>query len=275
MKPGEPARLCGFWSDLIPKTALVNAANNLVPMMRVPPDLLDVELDAAAKINRGVLFVHAELLVMVELLVGRAIVANILETPLDDDQVPIDLRGRTPVPMILMAGVCVRQAVLRSEFVDRPGLAIVTGPDAGLGALVGRERVVNVGDVVNQFRPSELISDWLRQKRLVVHFGLRELDAERILISEHPFRRKEPCHQRNGRNGCEQNDYDYRGLQRGSPGCRARCEPAFDDDSSARQQHGIDRKYVIVFGVRDFHQYKKDYKREAKYAPAAVTKKPD
>lgn len=53
--------------------------------MRVPPDFLDVEFGAAAKVHRLVFFAHAEALVVVEGLKRRAVIANVFEAPLDYD----------------------------------------------------------------------------------------------------------------------------------------------------------------------------------------------
>src|SRR5580698_11473919 len=114
----------------------------LVPVMRMRPDFLNVEGNPAAEIHGLVFLRHAKVLIVLEGLKRRAIVAHVVETPLDDDQILIDLRGRTPVPVVLVARVCSRQAVLRAEQVYGAGFAVVSGPDTGLGAILGRQRVV-------------------------------------------------------------------------------------------------------------------------------------
>src|SRR5437588_6001500 len=102
-------------------------------MMRVPPDFLDVEFDAAAEVDGLVFFGHAEAVVVLKGLSRRAVVANVVEAPLNDDEVLVNLRGRTPIPMVLVARVGARQPVLRAEQVDGAGFAVVARPTAGVG----------------------------------------------------------------------------------------------------------------------------------------------
>src|ERR1700751_5257120 len=83
-----------------------------VPVVRVPPDSLDVELDSAAEVDGLVFFAHAEALVVLKGLKRCAVVADVVETPLDDDQIFVDLRRRAPIPMVLVARVGARQSVL-------------------------------------------------------------------------------------------------------------------------------------------------------------------
>src|ERR1017187_3276958 len=108
----------------------------------MPPDLLDVELHATAQVNRSILFAHAKTLVVFECLVRRAVVPHIFATPLNDDEVLVDLRRRSPVSMVLVAGPGARQSVYRTKLVDGAGFSIVSSPDAGFGALGRRERIV-------------------------------------------------------------------------------------------------------------------------------------
>src|SRR5579859_13880 len=158
-------------------------------MMGVPPDFLDVEFDIAAEVYWCVFLAHAEALVVLESLEGSAVVAHIFDAPLDHDEVLVDLRRRSPVPMILVAGPGARQPVGRTELVDRAGFAVVPGPDAGFGTLLGRQRIVNGGNLAHHFRPAELVGNRLRQQRLLVHFGLRGFETDSVLISEETFRR--------------------------------------------------------------------------------------
>src|ERR1700719_184150 len=89
-----------------------------IPMMGVPPDFLDVEGDAAAEVDGAVLFSHAEAVVVLKGLKRRAVVADVFEAPLDDDQVLVDLRRGAPIPVVLVARVGSRESVLRAEQVD-------------------------------------------------------------------------------------------------------------------------------------------------------------
>jgi hypothetical protein len=69
-------------------------------MVRVPPDFLDVEFDAAAEVDGLVFFAHAEAVVVLKGLKRGAVVADVVEAPLDNDQVLVDLRGRAPILMV-------------------------------------------------------------------------------------------------------------------------------------------------------------------------------
>jgi hypothetical protein len=66
----------------------------------MPPDFLNIKLDAATQVNWSVLLIHTEPIVMVECLEGGAVVPHVFEAPLDDDQVLIDLRRRPPIPAV-------------------------------------------------------------------------------------------------------------------------------------------------------------------------------
>jgi len=50
-----------------------------------------------------VFLVHAKALVEVEGLESSAVVADVVEAPLDDDEVLINLRVRASIPMVLVA----------------------------------------------------------------------------------------------------------------------------------------------------------------------------
>ena len=52
-------------------------------------------------------------------------------------------------------------------------------------------------------------------------------------------------------------------------------QPLLDCDGAAGEEHRIDREYVVILGVRDFHQHEKDDKRQPEHPPAAVAEKPD
>src|SRR5229473_6453783 len=101
--------------------------SDLIPVMRVPPDFLDVEFDAAAEVDGLVFLAHAEALVVLKGLKRRAVVADVVEAPLDDDEVLVGLRRRAPIPMVLVARVGARESVLRAEQVDGAGFAVVAG----------------------------------------------------------------------------------------------------------------------------------------------------
>src|SRR6266849_10924544 len=112
----------------------------LIPVMRVPPDFLDVEFNAATEVDGLIFFAHAEAVVVLKGLKRRAVVADVVDAPLNDDQILVDLWRRTPVPVVLVARVGVGESVLRAEFVDGAGFAVVAGPDAGLRAHLARQR---------------------------------------------------------------------------------------------------------------------------------------
>src|SRR5208282_2901122 len=218
----------------------------------------------------SVFLVHAKALVVLKRLERRAVVAHIVKVPLDHDQVLVNLWRRTPVPMGLMAGIGARQAELGTKQIDRAGFSVVAGPDAGPGALLSRQRVVDAGDLTHQLGPSELVGNRLRQQRLVVHLGLVEFEAESVLVSEKTLRRQKPGHQRDGG---KRGEKDYSDNRHPSPGSTV-CEPPFEHDSAARQDHRIDREHIVVLGVRDFHQYEEDREDQANHAPAAVAQEP-
>src|SRR5690349_23925263 len=97
----------------------------------MPPDFLDVELHAAAKIDWRILLAHAEAVVVLICLVGRAVIFHIVQAPFNDNQVFVDLRWRSPVPVVLVAGIGGRQSITRTEEVNCSSLPVVTCPDSG------------------------------------------------------------------------------------------------------------------------------------------------
>src|SRR5579863_280255 len=98
-----------------------------VPVVVVPPDFLKIEFCSAAKINGDVFLGHAELRIVGKRLIGSAVVLNVLQAELQDNQICVVLFGRTPIPIILMARVGARQAVLRAEEIDGAGFAVIAG----------------------------------------------------------------------------------------------------------------------------------------------------
>ena len=75
-----------------------------IPVVRVRPDLLDVELHSAAQKNDlSVLLAHAKAVVVLECLVGRAVVTHVVFAPLNYYQVFVHLRRRAPIPVILVS----------------------------------------------------------------------------------------------------------------------------------------------------------------------------
>src|SRR4029077_14258771 len=135
----------------------------LIPVVGVPPDFLNIKLDVAAEVYRCVFLSHPETLVVLAGLKGSAVLLHIFEAPLNHDEVLVDLRGRTPIPMILMARPSAWQPVARAELVNRAGFTVVACPDACFGALVERQRIVDGRDLTHHLRPSELVGNRLRQ----------------------------------------------------------------------------------------------------------------
>src|SRR5215467_14499712 len=125
----------------------------LVPVMAVPPDLLDVELDASTEKKGRVLLAHAPFFIMRKGLVRSAVVAHVVEAPLDEDEVLVLDRRRTPVPVVLMAGVGGGQAVTRPPEVDSAGFAVIAGPDAGLGTLLRWDGSIDLTYLADQLGP--------------------------------------------------------------------------------------------------------------------------
>src|ERR1700722_15990800 len=234
----------------------ISLFKHLIPVMRVPPDLLDIESDPAAEVDWRIFLGHAEGLEMFECLKRSAVVAHIFETPLNDDEVLENLGRRAPVPMVLMARPGAGQPVLRPELVNRPGFTVIAGPDAGLGAFVGRQGVVDVGDFMRHLGPSKLVSHRLRQPRLVSNLSLGGSDAYGVLIGQQTFWGQHPRGQRNGGKWRPDDHGDHGGTRPRGAGR----QPALDDDCTAGEKHWINREYVIVLGVRDFHQHKEDRK---------------
>jgi hypothetical protein len=88
----------------------------LVPVMRVRPDFLDVEGNPAAEIHRLVFLCHAKSLIVLEGLKRCAVVAHIVEAPLDDDQILIDHNrdaAGDPDPLL-----CKLTAMMRQQQLD-------------------------------------------------------------------------------------------------------------------------------------------------------------
>src|SRR5215831_6911429 len=242
----------------------------LVPVVAVPPDLLNVELDASTEINRRVLLAHAPFFIMRKGLVRSAVVAHVVEAPLDEDEVFVLDRRRTPVPVVLMAGVGGRQAVTRPPEVDSAGFTVIAGPDAGFGALVRRDGSIDLSYLADQLRPAELVGGRLRPKTLHVNFGLRRLEAEGGLVTEVLVGREHPRCERHRRQRAK-NDH-------GGDGClqpKAFPRPALDGNRSSREDKGINGKQIIVLGVQDLHGHEKDNEDYAQQSPAALAQKPE
>ena len=86
---------------------------------------------------------------------------------------------RSPVPVVLMKADRRRQAVLRSEVIDRASLPVVAGLDRGLGLHVGRQAVIDARHLGHHGFPSKLVGIVLRQRRArvtVLADGRREVN---------------------------------------------------------------------------------------------------
>src|SRR5262245_31744132 len=70
------------------------AGSNSVPVMRVQPDRAEIELGPAAEVDWRVLLRHAERREVRESLEGRAVVLNVVTTPLKDDETRVFLPRR-------------------------------------------------------------------------------------------------------------------------------------------------------------------------------------
>src|SRR5271169_1784061 len=138
-------------------------SKRLIPVVGVPPDFLDVESHAEAQIDRSVFLAHAKALIVLEGLKRSAVVAHIVKAPLDRDEVLVNLWRRTPIPMILVARVGSGKPELGTKQINRAGFAVVAGPNAGRGAVVRWQRVVDAGDFIHHLGPSELVGNRLLQ----------------------------------------------------------------------------------------------------------------
>src|SRR5205085_11994631 len=109
---------------------------------------------------------------------GREMFAVSSPVASENDHAFAGVIARTPKPIALMVADCFGQAVLLSKEIDRAGLAVAIREDCRLGALLGRERVVNPADFASHFLPAEFIGEMLRQRsgRLVLRF--RRLEPE-------------------------------------------------------------------------------------------------
>src|SRR5262249_48632609 len=89
--------------SLIGSNRVLSARSASIPVVRVRPDLLDVEVHSATeKYYSSVFLAHAKAVVVLECLIGRAVVTYVLLAPLDHDEILVHLRGRSPIPVILV-----------------------------------------------------------------------------------------------------------------------------------------------------------------------------
>src|ERR1700685_1803644 len=243
-------------------------SNFLIPVMRMP-----------AEIDRRVFFAHAKTLIVLESLKRSAVVSYVIEAPLNDNEILVDLRRRTPVPIVLVSGIGAWQSILRAKLVNRARFAVVAGPNAGLGSVLGSQGVIDGSDLTRHLRPPELVGNRWGAQRLLMHLGVGGLEADSVLIGEETLGRQKPSHQRDSGKRSEHDDRDYghachRAFHGGAI-CQPSIDGTIDHDGAAGQEHRIDREHVVVLGVRNFHQYEEDGKGQAEHAPAEVAEKPE
>src|SRR5438477_6955108 len=184
---GRAARRCAT------RRSLASGGDVLVPVLEVRlPVLRDRVSQAAADVDRAVLLRHAPRVeVLAGLLDGAAVVLDPPPAPLEPDQ-GLGLGARRPPEgVVLVRADRRREAVCRSEEVQRAGLPVVAGEDARLRAFLGRERAVDPRDLRDELRPAELIAEPLLERTLVRHLGLRRRGADSPLVREQLVGRQE------------------------------------------------------------------------------------
>src|SRR5471030_1382372 len=124
------------------------------------------------------------------LLHARETPLEILLPPMHHNDAFDGVVSRSPEEIILMPADGWRQAVFRTEQIDRAGLAVILPENRGPGANVRWQAVVNARDRGSHLLPSELVGIDLRQRAQLVSFDGRGLEMQRLRISDVRFRRQ-------------------------------------------------------------------------------------
>src|SRR5580700_5072384 len=90
-------------------------------------------------------------------------VLGVSELPVEQDQALTGVLPESPIVIILMSANGWRQSVARAEKINRPGRAIISSQNGGLGTFVDGDRVVDLGDLCDHLRPAEFVREMLRQ----------------------------------------------------------------------------------------------------------------
>src|SRR5579862_42473 len=159
-----------------------------------------------------------------------------------------------------------RQAELRTEEVDRAGLAVILRQDSGLGALIGRQAVVDLRHGGGHLAPSELVAEMLRQRTFLAGLIARIVDADDAFIANQRFRRENRQRQRR-RNGSAGDDERWNGeFEVGSE--------MFSPKRPARgEQQRINRREVIVLRTERNHHREQYDVGEAERTQSRLAKK--
>src|ERR1017187_7914500 len=138
-----------------------------------------------AENNGIVLFFHPPGVSVLTNPFGRS--ADFIQIPgpvMDGDHIVAREPTRPPVVVVEVPAHCGRQPISRPEHIDSARLSEISSENACVPPFLRREGIVAAGHIGCEFRPPELISQELRQRPIVMNFGLPGPNMQFLLIGD-------------------------------------------------------------------------------------------